>query len=159
MPETRRQATLFVRHVPAVESIRRTFNPKQAELISAHVTLCREDEVKDWDLLAAKLEKVTFAVTLEFGSPVRDGDLVFLPGIDIDGTFRDLRTYLLGTDPVRDHEPHITLIHPRNGRCTDDIWEAIRTGIKPFTYTFHEVSFILQQGGGLWQTLQDFPLP
>ena len=49
MPEIRRQATLFLRHRESVESIRRQFNPAQAELISAHVTLCREDEVEDAD--------------------------------------------------------------------------------------------------------------
>lgn len=158
MPETRRQATLFLRHASAIESLRHRFNPKQAELIAAHVTLCRENEVSNWDELAARLEQATFPVALHFGSPVRDGDLVLLPGIDTDGTFRDLRKHLLGPGLVRDHKPHITLIHPRNGRCTDDIWETICASTKPFAYTFHEVSFILQQDNGPWQTLQDFPL-
>lgn len=156
MPETRRQATFFLRHALAIEKIRRTFNPKQAELIAAHVTRCREDEIADWDAVEARLDKVPYPVTLGFGLPVRNGDLVFMPGIDTDGSFRAFRQYLLDAHPVRDHKPHITLIHPRNGKCTDHIWETIRTGIEPFTYTFHEVSIILQQDGGVWQTLRNF---
>ncbi len=157
MPDTRRQATLFL-DLPLIESIRQEFNPRQAELISAHVTLCREDEVEDWVALEERMRDLPSAVTLEFGFPVRDGDLVYLPGIDKDGSFRSLRKYLLNSDRVRDHKPHVTLIHPRNGKCTDNIWETLRSRIEPFTYTFHELSFILQQDGGVWQTARTFPL-
>lgn len=158
MPEIRRQATLFLCGVPAIEDIRRTYNPIQSALISAHVTLCREDEVNDWDRLAAHLESWRPTITLEFDRPERDANLVFLPGNDALGAFKTLRQYLLESEKIRDHKPHITLIHPRNGECTDAIWESIKTKIEPFTYTFRHVSFILQQDGGEWQTLQDFPL-
>lgn len=157
MPKTRRQATLFL-DVPLIESIRQQFNPCQAELISAHVTLCREDEVEDWAELETRISDLPSAVNLEFGVPVRDSDLVYMPGFDKDGSFRSLRKHLLNSDRVRDHEPHVTLIHPRNGRCTDDAWETIGRRIEPFAYTFHEVSFILQLDGGVWQTIDAFPL-
>ena len=158
MPEIRRQATLFLRRVPAIETIRRTLNPRQAELISAHVTLCREDEVTNWDTLAERLKDVHFSVKLEFGSPIRDGNLVFLPGVDIEESFFDLRQKLLLSGSLRDHKPHLTLIHPRNGLCTDDSWATIQTSIEPFAYTFNEVSFIIQKDGGVWQTIRNFPL-
>ena len=158
MPDIRRQATLFLRNVPTIEASRQTFNPKQAGLISAHVTLCREDEVRDWDRVAARLKSRPPVVTLEFGLPNRDRDLVFIPGNDKSGSFRFLREYLLETKQVRDHKPHITLIHPRNGECSDTAWETLRTKIKPFEYTFNEVSFILQKDGGAWQILQTFSL-
>lgn len=45
----RRQATLYLPSPcsVAVEAVRSRYNPVQAELIAAHVTLCREDEVGD----------------------------------------------------------------------------------------------------------------
>lgn len=158
MAEFRRQATLFLSHVPAIEHLRRTFDPRQSALIAAHVTLCREDEVVSWDLVRSRLESVPSAVTLSFGEPVRDGHLVLLPGIDRDGSFRDLRRFLLDCGEVRDHEPHITLIHPRNAECDDAAWETIRADIKSFSYTFREASLIIQQDGGVWRTLENFPL-
>lgn len=158
MPEIRRQATLFLDDAAKIEAVRNKFNPKQAELIAAHVTLCREDEVTDWNRLAARFNDDTPMVSLEFGTPVRDSDLVFIPGIDLNGSFRSLRKYLLETEQVRDHKPHITLIHPRNGKCSDEIWDEIRSNITPFTYTFRKVSFILQQDGGAWETLHEFAL-
>lgn len=158
MPEIRRQATLFLQQKPEIEAIRSKFNPRQAELIAAHVTLCREDEVKDWDKLADRLEGLPSRVTLQFTCPVREGNLVIMPAIDSDGSFIALREHLLSPDPVRDHSPHLTLIHPRNGTCTDNIWDTIRYSIKPFDYTFNQVSLIFQQNGEIWQTLRTFLL-
>lgn len=160
MPDTRRQATLFLSNATQIEHFRRRFSPYQARLISAHVTLCREDEVENWVVIRARLDALPREVTLEFGPPRRDGDLVYLPGNDINGDFRVLRSFLLAgqSDQVRDHAPHITLIHPRNGKCTDEIWTEIETEIKPFVYTFSEASIILQSNGGVWETLQSFPL-
>ena len=158
MPEVRRQATLFLSGVPVIENLRRTFDPRQSELIAAHVTLCREDEVSDWGGVRERLACIPSAVTLSFGSPVRDGDLVLLPGSDDDGSFRALRQHLLETVEPRDHKPHITIVHPRNARCSDAAWATICADTEPFTYTFREASLILQQDGGVWRTLENFPL-
>ena len=53
----RRQATLYLPlpNSDRVESLRSQFNRDQFELIRAHVTLCREDEVSDWGELASRL--------------------------------------------------------------------------------------------------------
>ena len=48
MNVVRRQLTLFLTEQnQIIEEIRATYNPKQFELIKAHVTLCREDEIED----------------------------------------------------------------------------------------------------------------
>ena len=158
MPAIRRQATLFLRDASAIDRLRRAFNPRQAALIASHVTLCREDEVGDWDQVRERMARVPSPVTLSFGPPVREGDLVYLPGKDEDGSFCSLRQYLLDTVEPRDHKPHITIVHPRNAVCSDEAWEAIQQAVEPFVYTFREVSFILQQDGGIWNVLQNFPL-
>ena len=55
----RRQASLFLSDQFQIESLRLRYNPIQARLIPAHVTLCREDEVTDWDLVRARLARVS----------------------------------------------------------------------------------------------------
>ncbi|WP_148561631.1 hypothetical protein [Pontibacter korlensis] len=43
---TRHQFTLFLtENNTVIEGIRAKYNPEQYKLISAHVTLCREDEI------------------------------------------------------------------------------------------------------------------
>ncbi len=155
---TRRQATLFLRGRFPIDDIRAKFNPEQARLIASHVTLCREDEVHDWDRLTAKLRsQPPDPVTLGFGSPVREGNMLFLPSSGPTAGFDDLRAYLL--DPtVRKHDPHITLIHPRNGKCSDEIFELATSHVKPFSHTFDEISFIEQTDGDVWKTIESFAL-
>lgn len=155
---TRRQATLFLRGRFPIDDIRARFNPEQSRLIAGHVTLCREDEVHDWDSLAAKLRSTPpDPVTLGFGSPVREGNMLFLPSSGSVAEFDDLRAYLLDP-PVRKHEPHITLIHPRNGKCTDEVLELATSLVKPFSHTFGEISFIEQAEGKVWKIIESFAL-
>lgn len=152
----RRQATLFLNEPGFVETIRRRFNPEQAKLIAAHVTLCREDEVSDWEELARRLcELKPKAVTLNFRELRRSGDLVTLACVET-ADFDRLRHVLLNAP--RKHDPHITLIHPRKGTCSDVTFNAITSEFQPFTHTFNEVSFIEQVDGGVWTVLDTFPL-
>ncbi|PWT70618.1 MAG: hypothetical protein C5B59_19610 [Bacteroidetes bacterium] len=46
---SRRQLSLFLKKNEAseFESIRKTFNPDQFQLIACHVTVCREDEIEN----------------------------------------------------------------------------------------------------------------
>jgi 2'-5' RNA ligase len=150
----RRQASLYLSGFPEIEALRREFNPVQAQLIPAHVTLCREDEVDDWEAIAKRIVALRpVSVTLRFGGPVRDGNLVLLPTVGLTESFDQLRFDLLskqGAAP-RKHLPHITMIHPRNGVCTDAIFEEIAARILPFTATFREISLIEQRDGGVWK--------
>lgn len=158
----RRQASLYLDDVPVVEDLRLRFNPAQAVLIPAHITLCREDEVSHWFAFEDRVRSVLpIAVTLKFGPPVRDGDLVYLPAVGSTQSFDRLRHDLLelvGKSP-RKHLPHITIIHPRNGFCTDEIYAQIADCVTPFTATFHEISLIEQNDGGVWNCLKRFRDP
>ncbi len=150
----RRQASLYLYGFPEIVALRREFNPVQAQLIPAHVTLCREDEVDDWEAIALRIVTLRpVAVTLHFGGPVREGNLVLLPTVGSTESFDQLRCDLLSVQSTapRKHAPHITLIHPRNGVCTDAIFEEIAARIEPFTATFREISLIEQCDGGVWK--------
>jgi hypothetical protein len=147
----RRQASLYLPDLLHIESLRFRHNPTQARLIPAHVTLCREDEVTDWDAFRSNLECLCpFQITLDFGVPVRDNNFVFLPvraGLE---EFHDFRRALLPKEP-RKQTPHVTIIHPRNGNCTDDVFSDISANISPFQFTFREVMLIEQEGDGVWK--------
>lgn len=150
----RRQASLYLLAAPEIEALRCKFNPLQAQLIPAHVTLCREDEVDDWKLIEERIAAMDHVeVTLHFDEPKRDGNLVLLPAVGSTKSFDRLRFELLSTggSAPRKHSPHITLIHPRNGICSDAIFEEIAMKLKPFTATFREISLIEQSDGGVWR--------
>ncbi|MCU0721687.1 MAG: 2'-5' RNA ligase family protein [Pirellula sp.] len=149
----RRQATLFLPDASDVELIRARYNPEQSKLISAHVTLCREDEVFDWSLFARSLAELQpISLVLTFGPPVREDDFVYLPVLQGTDSFQQLRRRLLGGEP-RTYTPHLTLIHPRNGKCTDMIFEDASQQLKSRTVIFRQVSLIEQADGGVWQIL------
>ena len=157
----RRQATLFLPDNTTADGLRREFNPEQARLIGSHVTLCREDEVNDWGQLAQTLKNQRLNdVTLDFGRPYREGNLVYLPVVGSTFEFDNLRSTLLtsSSSVARVHRPHITIIHPRNGTCDDSVFQRIAWKLHPFTITFRKVSFIEQVNDGKWRVLDEFPL-
>lgn len=150
---SRRQASLYLSDQFRIESLRLRYNPIQARLIPAHITLCREDEITDWDAFRARLEFLCpFEITLEFGAPVRDDDFVFLPVTGGLNDFFDFRRTLLMKEP-RKQIPHITLIHPRNGSCTDQIFADISASLTPFQCVFREVMLVEQENDGVWNVV------
>ena len=149
----RRQASMYLQGVPEIENLRVRFNPVQARLIPAHVTLCREDEVQDWLRLESRIQdRIPISLTLGFGRAVRDDNLVFLPVVFGGEQFEKLRHVLLndGIAPPRKLTPHITVIHPRNGVCTDAAFDEILQRLPPFKITLREISLIEQTVGGPW---------
>lgn len=162
----RRQLTLFVNKKDAgeIESIRMKFNPAQRQLIDSHVTLCREDEIAHIDKLSAALQDLhTPAITIQFGPATRfdNNKGVLLPASGDNEPFHELRTKILApfNMPVRRHEPHITLMHPRNSNCTDEIFEEIKAVELPASLKFDTVSLIEQVDGGHWKIISRFNLP
>lgn len=151
---SRRQASLYLADQYQLESVRLQYNPMQARLIPAHVTLCREDEVTDWDAFRARLESLLpFEITLTFGAPIREDNFVFLPVREGFDDYQAFRRKILPKD-ARKQTPHLTLIHPRNGTCTDQIFADISATIySPFQYTFREVMLIEQEDGGIWNVI------
>lgn len=161
----RRQLTLFVDQEDAIEieAVRRKFNPIQYELINSHVTLCREDEIENMAAVLANLKKLNSApITLRFGPPIRfeHSKGVLMPALDYNEAFLQLRVQVsegLNSNLGR-QQPHITLLHPGNSACTDEIFEAIRQYHLPVVLTFTSISLIEQVNNGQWNILQNYPL-
>lgn len=159
------QLTLFVdeKESSAIEQVRSTFNSAQYDLIKSHVTICRENEL-------TSLEKVTQnlltldqdTIKMNFGAAARfsDGKGLLMPAIGTNEHFHTIRKLILKgiiSDPAI-QEPHITLIHPRNGNCTDEIFEEIKIIRLPNRLGFNKISLIEQVNGGKWHVLQAFEL-
>lgn len=162
---SRNQLTLFVAQAAAVtiENIRAAYNPRQNELIKCHVTLCREDEIQDLEKVVNNLLQLPqTALVIRFGKPIRfdDGKGVLLPATHDNQAFQRLRRQVLQGlfEHPRLHEPHITLMHPRNSTCTDEIFAAICNINFPAELVFNQIDLIEQVNGGPWETLQTFPL-
>lgn len=159
---TRRQLSLFVPVAEGVqlESVRHELDPVQSELIPAHVTLCREDEIGQLSAseIQARLQGCgAKPLTLSFGPPmIFRGHGVLLPCVAGESEFHELRAHLLGTTAIR--RPHITLAHPRNPRSAK--WALPETVALPQTlsYTFVEIASIEQVGGAAWRVIREFRL-
>lgn len=155
--ETRRQLTLFVEN-QTIEEIRSKFNPEQHAIISAHVTLCREDELEDLENVIANIRalKIDKPIKILFNEVSRfeTGNGVLIPAASGNNDFYKLRSDIL-TSP-RNHSPHITLMHPRNSNCTDVIFEEIKSYNLPTVFYFHKISLIEQKDGRKWKVLNEF---
>lgn len=162
--EKRQQLTLFVRRNESelIEKVREKYNPEQFRLIAAHVTLCREDEIENIERVIQNLEKLKEnVISIDFGGIVRfsEGKGVLLPAF-IDDSFQKLRKKVLEgvIQNPRFHQPHITLMHPRNSTCTDTIFEELRAMKFPSKLSFNKICLIEQEIGKKWEILQEFPL-
>lgn len=162
--KTRRQLTLFLPEATSIiiEKIRKQYNPVQYALIKAHLTLCREDEIENLDQVLhtlSQLQEPSF--TMQFEGPTRfeQGMGVWMMAKD-SKPFNSLRKKVLRSviaEP-REQIPHITLLHPRNGSCTDNIFTQICKETFPTYITFDQISLIEQVDGGKWELLQVFNL-
>lgn len=159
----RRQLTLFVdpKDAETIEHVRQGFNPIQFELIKSHVTLCREDEIENLEQVIRNLFFLTQTeMVIEFGNARRfdNGKGLFLPAMNDTTEFQVLRRQiLLGlNDNPRRQEPHITLMHPRNSTCTDNIFREIEKLSLPTKLKFRRISLIEQEDGRQWKNVQDF---
>ncbi|MBK8555893.1 MAG: 2'-5' RNA ligase family protein [Lewinellaceae bacterium] len=165
MNTKRLQLTLFVEAHNAVplEKVRRAFNPAQYALIKSHVTLCREDEIAPLEQVKMNLVQLVFPkLSIDFGPPVRfdEGRGVLLPAFGPNEIFHQLRSHILQgiIRTPRRHEPHITLMHPRNSICTDVIFAQLQTTVFPSSMVFKRISLIEQEIGMPWSILETFDL-
>lgn len=162
MKSLRRQITLFVpgSERSRIDAIRQRYNPAQFALIAAHVTLCRDEEVLEWSVLQARARQMAFIdISLSFGPPVQDDNFVYLPAVGPTDDFHELRVRILDDEHCRRQDPHITLVHPRNGTCTATQFETIRSFIgSEFTVPFRGLTFIEQFAGAPWRRVCSFPI-
>ena len=159
------QLTLFIAEEDAelIEKIRKKFNPEQYALIRSHVTLCREDELIDVGKAVDNLKNIDYhLITISFGYLRRfsDNKGLLISALKENTQFDLLREKVLEgiIAKPRKHEPHITLMHPRNSTCTDAIFEEIMQYAFPQQLTFDKIALIKQENGEKWQTLQTFYL-
>ncbi|RYY00847.1 MAG: 2'-5' RNA ligase family protein [Gammaproteobacteria bacterium] len=161
----RQQLTLFVdkKDASEIESVRKKFNPRQQQLIDSHVTLCREDEITSINKVLDTLQNIdTSAIIIQFGQATRfdNNKGVLLPASGDNEQFHQLRKKIFTAlnIPERRHEPHITLMHPRNSNCSDESFEEIKSVSFPTSLKFDTVSLIEQIDGGQWRIIKRFNL-
>jgi len=141
-----------------VDVVRAKHDSKQHSIIPAHATLCRDEEVDQWDIISPRINAIEqIEVDFTLGDPeLDDGGVIFLPILDGKQAFDDLRTELLG--PIyKQGFPHITIVHPRNVVATPDMLAEIRASALPDRVVLTEVVLIEQIDGGVWNTLESFP--
>lgn len=161
----RRQLTLFVDQKAAkeIENIRMRFNPAQYELIKSHVTLCRADEIEDLSAVLKNLQQRRYpgiSLWLDQAERSNNGKGVLIPVWSDNDQFQKLRSAIFQGVHMEERRPspHITLMHPRNSVCTDDIFKIIQGTTFPPKLTFTTISFIEQIDGGSWKTIKKFAL-
>ncbi|WP_425509545.1 2'-5' RNA ligase family protein [Xanthomonas maliensis] len=160
-PNSRRQLTLFVQEPgkSRLDALRSSLDPVQASLISAHVTLCREDEIEKLDPAAvfSKVESwAQGALRLAFGVPrAFNGHGVLLPCVHGSDEFHRLRQWLLEDQGTREHAAHLTLAHPRNPKAQGNTAIALAGLPSALEFPFPVVSLIEQHGSAPWRVLQE----
>jgi 2'-5' RNA ligase len=165
LDKIRRQLTLFVpeNESQVIEQVRSKFNPVQNGLIHSHVTLCREDEIENLEAVLHNLRSISLKrIQIRFDNPLRfeNGKGVLLPGSKDNSSFHELRKMVLNgiINDLRKHEPHITLMHPRNSTCTDEIFTEIQKVNFPRKISFETITLIEQKNGQAWKTLNSTQL-
>lgn len=162
MTEIRRQLTLFIpEKEEAIEKVRAEFNPMQHNLIAAHVTLCREDEIESVEEIIKNIGFINLnkPILIQFNPIERFANCkgVLIPAKGKNKEFRKLRKLVLGLNKFpREHQPHITLMHPRNSTCNDEIFQQIKNIELPTELYFDTICLIEQKNGGKWTVLEKF---
>ena len=161
---SRRQYTLFVQEPTRsrLNALRLSLDPVQASLISAHVTLCREDEIEQLDPVDVFNRVQSWAhgpLRLAFGGPrLFDGNGVLLPCEQGLGQFHSLRQWLLQSQEARQHAAHLTLAHPRNLKAVGNTPAALAGCPHALKLQFPVVALIEQLGSTPWRSLQEASL-
>lgn len=156
---SRVQLSLYVPEPQAatINAVRRILDPIQNQLIPAHVTLCREDELESISFDEIKPRVAVFplaSLTLTFDRPQSfSSHGILLPCIAGEESFANLRRCLLGIARIRHHSPHITLAHPRNPKAIGNCLEIANQLPDRMQITFRLVFRIEQNGSDPWQIL------
>lgn len=157
------QLTMFLEEKESflMEKIRMEFNPLQFQLIKSHITICRGEELVKKDKVLQNLQQLKCKpITLQLSKLKRfaDGKGVLIPVQDLNNELQNLRKHLLqgAVENPKQLEAHITLIHPRNGTCTDAIFEKIKLLDLPTQCSIHTISLIEQWNGEKWEIKKEF---
>ncbi len=160
MQKIRQQLSLYVPPDTAkeIEAVRKIVDPIQYQLIPAHITLCREDELEDLGKIKARLSRISLPpLTLRFGQPeIFSGHGWLMYCIEGEENFRALREYVLDKKNIRNQSPHLTLAHPRNPKAAGNSLHNISAAPGNLTITFSTIHLIEQVGGDPWQLIEKY---
>lgn len=161
----RRQLTLFVSESESseIEKCREQYNLDQFKLIKAHITLCREDELEQLEKIKANLNKMCFnSFDIELGKPIRfsNHEGVLIPVVGNEVLFQNLRAEVLKgiIEIPRNQKPHITIMHPKNSSCDNQLFETISKIEFPNKLRFNKINLIEQILGESWSILEEYNL-
>jgi 2'-5' RNA ligase len=149
---TRRQLTLFL-PMPAkgiIDQVRQRVDPLQFAKISAHITLCYDDELRNWDDVAESLEafspdEIRFSFTVDGARSFEaEGRGIYLSLTEHSGFYDLARSRLLGTSSAarRQVEPHVTLLHPRHTRDSTEGWPLVDAAMFPARIDIQQISMV-----------------
>ena len=162
MHEIRKQLSMYVPNDAAkeIENVRKVVDPIQRNLIPAHITLCREEELHELSTIKARLAHIPLKpITLRFGKPeIFSGRGLLLNCIGGEDEFRLLREYLLASKNIRNQRPHITLAHPRNPKSDGNLLGNTSRLPEMIEITFPTICLIEQQGNEPWRVLERYEL-
>ncbi len=138
-------------------------DPVQFNLIAAHVTLCREDELEGLNtaVLRRRLSAPEIGpLTLTFGAPESfSSHGILLPCAAGEESFRALRQLVLESANARRQVPHITLAHPRNPKSAGNSLATASSLRNVGAIRFESICLIQQDGTSPWRVLERFELP
>lgn len=126
------------------------------------MTLCREDEIIHIDRVIENIGRIKFGGPLKIALDMVDrfekGKGVWLHSSAENEQFHELRGKILQglDDTPRQHRPHLTLMHPRNSTCIDEIFDQIRKYELPTELLFDKISLVEQNNGGHWATISEY---
>jgi 2'-5' RNA ligase superfamily len=162
MQKIRQQLSLYVPIDDAViiEEVRKIVDPIQHQLIPAHITLCREDELEEFAKIKARLSNIPLqSLTLRLGQPeVFSSHGWLMNCIEGEDEFRALREYVLDGKNIRNQSPHLTIAHPRNPKAVGNSLHNISALPGNLTITFSTIYLIEQAGNEPWQVLEKYSL-
>ena len=83
-----------------------------------------------------------------------------MPAVGNLESFENLRKNVLNgiIEKPQIQEPHVTLMHPRNATCTDEIFAEIQKYNLPNKIKFSKISLIEQEMGQKWRILEEFDM-
>ena len=147
----------------AIETIRRKFNPIQFKLIKSHITLCREDEIEDLSRIQNNLENIDmhdFELQTKGLKRFSEERGVLISVTDEERKLLKLRELVLQNESSvpREYKAHITLMHPRNSTCDDEVFKEIQKIELPQKLSVETISLIEQEIGKEWKTLKEYKL-
>ncbi|MFB9053816.1 2'-5' RNA ligase family protein [Formosa undariae] len=163
MNTIRKRLTLFIeKSSENIEKIRATYNPEQFHLIPCHITLCRENEIEPISKIIERITSINLEKPLRIAlnGPERfaNGRGVFLPTTNKNTEFKALRERILGIPLIREQQPHVTLMHPRNSTCTEAIFTEIKKQDLPTELFFNKISLIEQINNGKWKVVDEYAI-